>query len=103
MEHPWGADYIPQYDEKTEQFIDVRDPNSIYFDSERLADWAQADNLHWAKKRAAGSAGSNGVAGEAGVTAMRLPAAGPVDVVPPSDAENGPKVFTESGVRQLEG
>jgi hypothetical protein len=31
-QHPWGADYIPKFDEATEAFADVRDPGSIYYD-----------------------------------------------------------------------
>ena len=32
VEHPWGADYIPRYDNVTEAFADVRDPGSVYFE-----------------------------------------------------------------------
>ena len=48
QEHPWGAEYVPRYDEETEQFVDVRDPGSIYFDKEDQAmvdAWKQADAL----------------------------------------------------------
>ena len=31
IEHPFGADYVPPYDSKTEVFIGNRDPGSIYF------------------------------------------------------------------------
>lgn len=31
-EHPFGAEYIPRYDNVTEEFVDVRDPGSIYYD-----------------------------------------------------------------------
>lgn len=32
VQHPWGHNYIPQYHNYTEMFMDVRDPGSIYFD-----------------------------------------------------------------------
>ena len=43
-EHPWGADYIPQFDSVTDEYMDVRDPGSIYFDNttESFAKWSAA-------------------------------------------------------------
>lgn len=32
IEHPLGPEYIPKYNPVTEEFEDVRDPYSIYFD-----------------------------------------------------------------------
>lgn len=32
-EHPCGAEYVPPYDPKTEVFVGVRDPGSIYYNS----------------------------------------------------------------------
>jgi len=45
IEHPWGADYIPKYDNATEKFIDVRDPGSIYYNASTMAStWKVAHN-----------------------------------------------------------
>lgn len=46
VEHPWGAEYQPKYDEVTESFQDVRDPDSVYFvkdDAEMARLWREAD------------------------------------------------------------
>jgi len=32
QEHPFGASYIPHYDNTTEAFLDVYDPSSVFFD-----------------------------------------------------------------------
>ena len=51
IEHPWGVDYIPKYDNITERFIDVRDPGSIYFNATTMASaWEIAHNT-WLQKR----------------------------------------------------
>jgi hypothetical protein len=44
-EHPWGVDYIPKYDEGTEEYVDVRDPGSVYFDQTpgMMEAWQRAD------------------------------------------------------------
>jgi hypothetical protein len=57
-EHPWGPDYIPAYDPVSEEFVDVRDPHSIYYDA-RLheADWLRAD------AQRAGRGGPGGLGG----------------------------------------
>ena len=34
-EHPFGPEYVPPYDPKTEAFIGARDPGSIYYNSSR--------------------------------------------------------------------
>jgi hypothetical protein len=53
IEHPWGADYIPKYDNITERFIDVRDPGSIYFNATTMTStWEVAHNT-WLQKRKA--------------------------------------------------
>ena len=50
-EHPWGADYIPRYDNETEAFLDVRDPGSIYFDESQRATWEAADRAYRQRKQ----------------------------------------------------
>ncbi|KAJ1440794.1 GlcNAc-domain-containing protein [Ochromonadaceae sp. CCMP2298] len=44
-EHPWGVDYIPKYDKGTEEYVDVRDPGSVYFDQTpgMMEAWQRAD------------------------------------------------------------
>mmetsp|Transcript_13233 Transcript_13233/g.23233 ORF Transcript_13233/g.23233 Transcript_13233/m.23233 type:complete len:187 (-) Transcript_13233:23-583(-) len=50
-EHPWGADYIPRFDNETEAFVDVRDPGSIYFDESQRATWEAADRAYRQQKQ----------------------------------------------------
>jgi hypothetical protein len=37
-EHPFGPDFVPPYDPKTEEFIGSRDPGSIYYNSSSKMD-----------------------------------------------------------------
>jgi len=46
VEHPWGPEYIPRFDNETEAFLDARDPGSIYFDESMRAAWEEADRVH---------------------------------------------------------
>jgi hypothetical protein len=48
-EHPWGPEYIPQFNATSEAFIDLRDPGSIYYDPDdrkMVEAWMKADELH---------------------------------------------------------
>ena len=38
-EHPFGPDYVPPYDPKTEKFVGSRDPGSIYYNSSSKGDY----------------------------------------------------------------
>ena len=51
IEHPWGADYIPKYDNITERFIDVRDPGSIYFNATTMTSTWEVAHNKWLEKR----------------------------------------------------
>jgi hypothetical protein len=53
IEHPWGADYIPKYDNITERFIDVRDPGSIYFNASTMTSTWEVAHNKWLEKRKA--------------------------------------------------
>jgi hypothetical protein len=55
VEHPWGPDYIPVFHNVSEEFLDVRDPGSIYFNEGLRAAWEAADDAHHRHRHQVGS------------------------------------------------
>lgn len=45
VEHPFGASYLPMYDAITEEYMDVRDPGSVYYDKS-----SDVDRIHWIER-----------------------------------------------------
>jgi hypothetical protein len=77
-EHPFGPDFVPPYDPKTEEFTGSRDPGSIYYNSSSKVDFkrwedaveARNENLQLDPKSDEGEASSKGLSRVAHIVHM---------------------------------